>query len=231
MFFLLFLPVVVQANDVDCDGGIVLEKNDYSTVCEYSLKYYEDLGHTDHYGFIDGEDRGSRDLNDLFDHGYNNSAKIPTFASDFLILDFPDELLSVIEWYQNNREKSVKEIIPGYYSNDKNTGNGNGLSLLSLDTNKKMQTLIQNIMKPILASWAGEKEDNLVFTSLYGIREYHRDAIMIMHLDRHQTHHISAVLHLYQENMEEGWPFTIQVKDKVKEIFCSKPCLILYVSV
>ena len=229
MFLLLFLPIVLadyshMIRPYDpCFG----QEKDWNCVLVYDLEAYKNLGLTDRYGFVAGEDRGNRKLTDLFDRGYNNSAKIPQFATNYLVLEFPEELRTVIEWYKNNRENSNNEIIPGYYSNDKEKGS---LSVLSLDHNKPMHKMIQKIMKPILSWWVDESADDLIFTSLYGVREYRRDAMMLMHLDRHTTHHISAVIHLYQEGMEEGWPFAIQVGDKVSEIFCSKPCLILYES-
>ena len=229
MLLLLFLPIVLADYNhlVRPNGPCFGEEAEWNCVRVWDLETYEKLGETERYGFNKGEDRGSRDLNDLFDRGYNHSADIPKFATNYLVLDFPEELRPVIDWYKNNKQNSIHEIIPGAYSNDKEK---KALSILSLDHNKPMHKMIQKIMKPILAWWAGEREDDLVFTSLYGVREYHREAMMLMHLDRHSTHHISAVMHLYQKDMEEGWPFSIQVGNKVSEVFCSKPCLILYES-
>jgi hypothetical protein len=230
MFFLLFLPIVLADFNhlVRPNGPCYSEEKDWNCVRVYDLETYENLGETDRYGFNEGEDRGSRDLNDLFDRGYNHSAEIPQFATNYLVLDFPEELRSVIEWFQNNRQNGVNEIIPGHYSNDREKGS---LSVLSLDNSKIMHGMISRLLQPILSGWAGVRDDELVFTSLYGVREDHREAMMLMHLDRHTTHHISAVMHLYQEGLSEGWPFAISIGDKVSEIFCSKPCLVLYVSV
>jgi len=229
MILLLFLPIVLADFNhlVRPNGPCFGDEAEWNCVRVWDLSEYEKLGDTDRYGFVEGEDRGSRDLNDLFDHGYNHSADIPQFATNYLVLDFPEELRPVIEWYKNNRENGVNEIIPGNYANDKET---DALSILSLDNHRNMHQMIQEIMKPILAWWVYQREDDLVFTSLYGVREYHRDAMMLMHYDRHTTHHISAVVHLYQEGMNEGWPFAIQVNDKVSEVFCAKPCLVLYES-
>jgi len=229
MFFLLFLPIVFAdySHMVRPNGPCYGEEKDWNCVRSWDLDMYEKLGETDRYGFNEGEDRGSRDLNDLFDHGYNHSADIPQFATNYLVLDFPEELRPVIEWYKNNKQNSKNEIIPGHYSNDKEK---KSLSVLSLDNSKIMHGMIRRILTPILSWWVDESADDLVFTSLYGVREYSRDAMMLLHYDRHTTHHISAVIHLYQEGMEDGWPFAIGVGNKVSEIFCSKPCLILYES-
>ena len=229
MFFLLFLPTVLAnySEMVRPNGPCYGEERDWNCVRSWDLETYEKLGETDRYGFNKDEDHGSRSQTDLFDRSYNLSDTIPQFASNYLVLDFPEELRTVIEWYKNNKQNSVNEIIPGHYSNDKET---DALSVLSLDKNKSMHQMIQKIMKPILAWWSGESEDDLEFQSLYGVREYHRDSMMLFHLDRHNSHHISAVVHLNQEGLEEGWPFSINIGDKVSEIFCTKPCLVLYES-
>jgi hypothetical protein len=237
MFALLFLPTVFASYTplVRLRGPCYGEEKDWNCVRVWDLEAYETLGETDRYGFVEGEDRGRRDLNDLFDHGYNNTATIPKFATNYLVLDFPEELRTVIEWFKTNRENTegvdvmVNEIVPGNYANDKEEST---LSILSLDkgSGNAIHKHIQRVMKPILAEWADESEGDLIFTALYGVREYSRDSQMLMHVDRHTTHHISAVVHLYQDGMDEGWPFSIQVGDKVSEIFCSKPCLVLYES-
>jgi prolyl 4-hydroxylase len=45
-------------------------------------------------------------------------------------------------------------------------------------------------------------------TAVYGIREYQRSAVLDMHIDRMETHIISAILNVAQQ-VEKDWPLVI----------------------
>ena len=232
MFHLLFLVAFAHAADyshlVRSNTACVGPEQEWNCVKKMSLDEFHKLGSTERYGFVAGENRGNRALTDLFDRGYNYTSSIPQFATNYLVLNFPSDLQPVVEWYKTNRNtENVHEIVPGNYLNDKNAK----LRKLDLDEHQIIRNTIQKTVKPILAWWVDEKEEDLVFTSLFGVREYTQESMMLMHADRHNTHHISAVVHLYQEDMSDGWPLQVQVGETVSEVFCSKPCLILYVSI
>ena len=229
---LFFLPVVLaDYNNLvrqpePCEG----HPTQWNCVQFFAKPFYEALGRTEQYGWIEGEQRGSRELTDLWDRGYNHTSLIPKFATNYMVLEFPDELLEVVEWYRQERKNSITnhEVVPGHYINDADSP----LSKLTLDHGKNAhyRNLIKRVVKPMLAWWVDEKEQDLIFTSLFGVREYHKNSMMIMHADRHTTHHISAVVHLFQKGMNDGWPLSIQVNELVLEVFCARPCLIFYVS-
>jgi len=233
MFLLLFfLPIVLADYNhlirplLPCTG----HPSQWNCVQIIPKQFYEIIGTTNKYGWIDGEERGSRELTDLWDRGYNHTSEIPQFATNYMVLEFPEELLEIVEWYRQERKHSITnhDLVPGNYINDADSP----LSKLNLDyrANARIRNLIKKVVKPMLAWWAEEAEDDLLFTSLFGVREYHKQSMMLMHADRHTTHHLSAVIHLFQKSMNDGWPLAIEVGDVVLEIFCSKPCLIFYVS-
>jgi hypothetical protein len=45
---------------------------------------------------------------------------------------------------------------------------------------------------------------------VYGIREYHRGVVLKRHVDRVQSHVLSAILNIAQEGMDSQWCLTIQ---------------------
>lgn len=237
MFKLLFIiPTVIATKEewqklvrhpnTPCEG----HPSQWNCNQIYGREFYESLGKTEKYGWHSGENRGNRDLTDLWDRGYNHTLSIPKFASDYMVLDFPEELWEVVNWYVKSRKNSIQnhDLVAGHYINDADSP----LSKLSLDigANAHIRTLIKTVVKPMLAAWVDEDESNLIFTSLFGVREYHKDSMMILHADRHTTHHISAVVHIFQKGMKDGWPLAVQTGEYVTEIFCAKPCLIFYVS-
>merc|ERR1712190_125087 len=50
--------------------------------------------------------------------------------------------------------------------------------------------------RSMVAAWADVKQENLVFTSIYGIRMYRHGSQVHMHRDRRRTHVLSAILEI-----------------------------------
>jgi prolyl 4-hydroxylase len=68
---------------------------------------------------------------------------------------------------------------------------------------------------PRAEQWAGLK---LAPTSVYGIRRYRSGALLATHVDRTNTHVISAILNIAQEVLED-WPLYIVVRFIFKKVF------------
>lgn len=62
-------------------------------------------------------------------------------------------------------------------------------------------------LKPILEAWAGVE---LIPAIAYGFRLYRNDSSLWMHLDRTQTHVISAIYHIASSENSEPWPVVIE---------------------
>jgi len=224
MFLIVFLIVFSPFVRAECVGP----QKDWFCSRTFDLERYDSFRNTYEYGWLDGEARGSRDFHDLFAREYNHTQSVPILASGYKLMPLPEELNEIVEWYKKNRIfKTDHEIVPGNYLNDFDSP----LHKLSLDLkeNSYARNKIQNVVKPILANWIHRNPDDLRFTSLFGVREYHQNSFMLMHADRHTTHWVSAVIHLFQSNMKSGWPLAILNGNTITEVFCSKPCLILYV--
>lgn len=90
-----------------------------------------------------------------------------------------------------------------------------------------LQKSIVDCMLPILGRWA--KRD-LDFTALYGIRIYHRGSKLKMHVDKVDTHQVSAIVNVGQDVNSE-WPLYIYDHDgKLHKVYMKPGEAILYES-
>ena len=86
---------------------------------------------------------------------------------------------------------------------------------------------ISRSMLPILEHWAQRK---LELTALYGIREYRRGATLKMHVDKIETHHVSAIVNVYQQ-VNTDWPLHIyDHKGTLHKVYMQPGEAILYES-
>jgi len=62
-----------------------------------------------------------------------------------------------------------------------------------------------------MMGWNARNTGELVLTSIYGVRRYHNGSVLRMHVDTANTHVISAIINVNQEEMAEGkdWPLLI----------------------
>jgi prolyl 4-hydroxylase len=75
--------------------------------------------------------------------------------------------------------------------------------MIELDDN--MRAFIGASLLPELEAWVGRK---LRITAVYGIRDYQRGAVLDMHVDRIDTHHVSAIINVAQQ-VEKPWALHI----------------------
>jgi len=90
----------------------------------------------------------------------------------------------VLKIYNKNKNKHVYDegAVTGYISGHRNM----------VDIGEMAQP-ISNAVQKLIAKWARVDESQLVPTSLYGIREYRRDSVLQTHVDRVESHILSAV--------------------------------------
>ena len=60
---------------------------------------------------------------------------------------------------------------------------------------RERDRVARELVQPLVEEWA---EQELEFTSLYGIREYYRGSELRMHVDRVATHVFSVIMNLHQ---------------------------------
>lgn len=106
-------------------------------------------------------------------------------------------------YYLKEREHAADELVEGgfVYSQKK------GVQASTLvDLSEELRTRIHSHLQQALSEWSGVE---LQPTFVYGIRVYHRGAILKMHRDRQQTHIISAIINVDQ-SVDRDWPLVIE---------------------
>lgn len=98
---------------------------------------------------------------------------------------------------------------------------------LNLDFYSDVRMLIQTEMLSVMQWWT---QMRLRHTSTYGVRIYRRDAMLINHVDRSDTHLASAVVQIGQDVDEDGgWPLEVMLGNKsVGEVYLKPGEMVLY---
>jgi len=89
-----------------------------------------------------------------------------------------------------------------------------------LELDWSMKERIANTLAPIIAKWANVDVNKIRKTSIYGIRMYRKDALLENHVDRKDTHVLSAILEVGYlgfstpgvdegDDHAENWPLEI----------------------
>eukprot|EP00930_Biecheleria_cincta_P085913 TRINITY_DN7527_c0_g1_i2.p1 TRINITY_DN7527_c0_g1~~TRINITY_DN7527_c0_g1_i2.p1 ORF type:complete len:509 (-),score=77.39 TRINITY_DN7527_c0_g1_i2:70-1596(-) len=88
-------------------------------------------------------------------------------------------------------------------------------------------------VRGIISDWTGVPAQDLEETALYGIRMYHRDTVLDVHVDIRTTHALSAIMEIDRNDPEDNEPWPLEVTDhsgKVHYVPGRKGQLILYES-
>jgi prolyl 4-hydroxylase len=130
---------------------------------------------------------------------------IPAYTkAGFCKSKLPDALFARIQDFFVSNSKEVKEehVAGDFIINDKET-KATPSSLINLSTELRQD--IHDNLKNFLEKWSGKE---LLPTFVYGIRIYHRGAILKCHRDRLATHIIGAIINVSQD-VDEDWPLVI----------------------
>eukprot|EP00658_Telonema_sp_P-2_P033985 TRINITY_DN2484_c0_g1_i6.p1 TRINITY_DN2484_c0_g1~~TRINITY_DN2484_c0_g1_i6.p1 ORF type:complete len:247 (-),score=42.07 TRINITY_DN2484_c0_g1_i6:359-1099(-) len=181
----------------------------------------------------------TRSIGDTSDDDYSkltNRLKIKRVSSGpgYLKMSLPNELTAVLsDWAshhadywenaQSGRGWQSTEAIGGCYSNTHKFP----FALLNLDSFADVKDQIIKHVQKVLEWWTNRP---LVHTSTYGMRVYRRDAMLINHADRGDTHIASAVIQVFQECDEDGgWPLEVVGEDGIiREVYLQPGEMVLY---
>jgi prolyl 4-hydroxylase len=138
---------------------------------------------------------------------YNRDANeiIPAYTkAGFIKQSLPDILFSKIKrFYTENSATISEETVAGDYILKGKGSKVNGSSLIDLSDDLRNE--IHDQLKTSMERWSGQ---DLLPTYVYGIRIYHRGAILRPHRDRLATHIIGAIISVAQD-VDEDWPLII----------------------
>lgn len=96
-----------------------------------------------------------------------------------------------------------------------------------VDIGEYMRQRVSKELQPVLEEWSGVP---LEFTALYGFRLYHNNSRLANHVDRPDTHIISAIINVDQ-SVDEPWPLYMKANDgSVKAVYMEPGDLVLYES-
>ena len=158
------------------------------------------------------------------------ASQMPTFTVDgFKKTRMPEELfLKLREFYVKwKHEEKVEDwgIASQINFHEVQT------SMVSLDLDPVFRNVVAHrFVRPIVEKWA--LMQNLELTAFYGIRSYYRGSELRMHIDRTETHVLSAILNIDQVGMDEDWMLeVIDHNGSRVEISMAPGDLVLYESI
>ena len=147
----------------------------------------------------------------------------------FDLVDIPKETWTkILEIYELLKPYSTPEDHPGItdfiHDKEKNVV----ADILDMNIHWEKRDIIHEEMGEILKTWI-EGKYALEKTAIYGIRSYRNGAILEMHKDRVETHHISAIIIV--DRAGENWPLAIKDHEgNIHEVYADPGQMILYES-
>jgi len=145
------------------------------------------------------------------------------YEGGYLRMQMTDTLKKLLPFYESKRNATFKAVfIPGYFTNNHIIH----MDMVSIDYKLKME--VQDEMKQVLEWWT---KTRLKHTTTFGIRVYRREAMLINHLDRKDTHHVSAILQVHQVCDEDGgWPLEVihPHREGLTEVYLQPGEMMLY---
>jgi hypothetical protein len=161
----------------------------------------------------------------------NFPKQLPHYSktNGYLKMKMPAEIQErLLQYYTKHRDKiaNVEEWeLEACHTNHHEVD----MTMVSLDHDMRERDEIGAMVVPILEEWTNTS--NLELTAFYGIREYHRGGELHMHIDRVESHAISAILNIAQENMDEDWMLDVVGQDgKWERVAMKAGEMILYES-
>jgi prolyl 4-hydroxylase len=137
---------------------------------------------------------------------YNN---FPFFTEKgYKVIKLPPDLRARLSkmWKENRKHRTHENIDKMTANYVKNPKNKTETYMVNLDEGIKKETtdfILQELVK-----WTGIM--NLKKTALYGVREYTDGAVLEKHVDRYDTHILSAIINIGQINMKEPWALSVE---------------------
>lgn len=103
----------------------------------------------------------------------------------------PDLLAELRAFYHQGR---IRDSMPENHPVFDQTLSGRESDTWMLSVHGELKAKLEGTMKPIIAEWAGMREEDLQWTATYGIRLYHNSTVLHMHVDKRETHVLSAII-------------------------------------
>ncbi|CAD5118666.1 unnamed protein product [Dimorphilus gyrociliatus] len=145
-------------------------------------------------------------------------------ASGYLKRKIPSAIYKRLKRFydKHSSQRRVEQNIGDSHINQ----NQFNTTLVQLDEDERI--IVGSHLKPILERWCSCKLEQ---TAFYGIREYHKGAVLRNHVDRVSTHVISTILQIHQELEKDDWYLEVVEFDGTrKEVRLEAGEMLLYES-
>ena len=129
---------------------------------------------------------------------------MPTFTErGFQHTKAPKEICDYMtQFYEENKNKKRLESFP----KDGTQINAREIPTYMMHLPGDKKRWIAGIMEKMLSEWSGVE---LVYSTMYGLREYVHGAVLKPHVDRIETHIVSAIIHVTHEPHNVSWPLEV----------------------
>ncbi|CAM9198984.1 unnamed protein product [Discosporangium mesarthrocarpum] len=132
---------------------------------------------------------------------------------------------AILDWYKPILKKG--ESVRENWRRDNTYVNHWKVDTKMVHVPPKLKKRIFSEMQGLLESWAGV---TLSPTALYGVRHYYRGSVLATHVDRVETHVISAIINVAQE-VDRDWVLFVRGHDGLdNEIIMEPGDMVLYES-
>jgi prolyl 4-hydroxylase len=155
---------------------------------------------------------------------------VPRFTEEgFKKMPIPKRLYSQIKGYldRNTQHQQKEYNIAGYLNN-------NRVATYMINIDENIRHYVFTEMRQILEKWIDngiyKGDTKLASSACYGIRRYMNGSTLQSHVDRGDTHAVSAILHI-DDDKEQDWP--LQILDhagKLNQVLIQPGEMVLYES-
>jgi len=145
----------------------------------------------------------------LSDIEYKQYDNFPIFSKHGIkILKLPSALRLKLTnmWLTNRKDRQLEEIDENTAKYVVTRAGKSPIYLVNIDNNIKKE--LEKFVLDELIKWLDIK--NLKHTASYGIREYTSDSFLTNHVDKYDTHILSAIINVGQIDIDEPWALTVQ---------------------
>eukprot|EP00484_Ammonia_sp_Unknown_P017850 CAMPEP_0197044144 /NCGR_PEP_ID=MMETSP1384-20130603/20263_1 /TAXON_ID=29189 /ORGANISM="Ammonia sp." /LENGTH=464 /DNA_ID=CAMNT_0042475545 /DNA_START=114 /DNA_END=1508 /DNA_ORIENTATION=- len=161
---------------------------------------------------------------------YLNNIRTPPYMPSFTdkgfkYLPMPQEICEYVTKFhrENFLEANKKRSEP--FPRDGTQINAREIDTFMVHIPPDKKQWIGDLLRPMLEEWSGVK---LRYSTIYGMREYIQGAVLKGHVDRVETHIISAILHIYHDPPDEPWPIEVVSWDGKRYHIEDEPCMMTF---
>lgn len=165
-------------------------------------------------------------LPNRYHHQIPRIPKTGSFGNGYVKMSMPKSLKDfLLPWFAATKHEADPHEPVGWVMNEDKVN----MTRLNLDKYPDVRSRIVKEIQQVIQWWT---QMRVKHTSTYGVRIYTRDAMLINHVDRVETHISSVILQVDQDVDEDGgWPVEVLLPNRsVAEVYLQAGEMLLYES-